>query len=123
MHGRKYNVTLAPNFFRSTTGIFRIEDLQDLSSISATVFAPGSGNMEFFNFRSEIQNLTSPYGSDNYPDLTISANYAGVQLNVHINPTGKNLYVSGGGGITLSSSSNDFRSIIPGYPWATRLYV
>jgi hypothetical protein len=49
--------------------------------------------------------------------LTVSENYAGVQLHVHINPAGKSLYVSGGGGITLSSSSNDFRSITPGYSW------
>ncbi|KAG2024240.1 hypothetical protein GB937_003887 [Aspergillus fischeri] len=116
--GRKYHVTLAPNFFRgSTTGIFRVEDLQDLSSTGATVFAPGTGSTEFLDFRSEIQNLTSPRGSDNYTDLTISTNYAGVQLNVHITPTGKNLYVGGGGGITLSSDGNDFRRVIPGYSW------
>ncbi|KAJ5821920.1 uncharacterized protein N7525_011204 [Penicillium rubens] len=118
MDGRKYHVTLAPNFFRGrTTGIFRVEDLQDLSSTGATVFAPGTGSNEFLDFRSEIQNLTSPRVSDNYTDLNVSTNYAGVQLNVHITPTGKNLYIGGGGGITLSSDDNDFRRIIPGYSW------
>lgn len=117
-NGRQYHVTLAPNFFRGeTTGIFRLEDLQDVTSTGATVFAPGTGSNETLNFRSEIQNLTSPVGGDNYTNLHISTDYAGVKLNVDIIPTGKNLYVGGSGGITLSSKGQDFRSLIPGYSW------
>jgi hypothetical protein len=116
--GCKYHVMLAPNFFRGeTTGIFRVEDLHNLSSTGATTFAPGTGNTEYLDFRSEIQNLTSPRGGDNYTDVTISADYAGVKLNVHMTPTGKNLYIGGGGGITLSSPGTDFSELIPGYSW------
>ena len=111
-------MTLAPNFFRGeTTGIFRLEDLQDLSSTGATVFAPGTGSNNTLDLRSAIQNLTSPAGSDNYTDLYIATDYAGVKLDVHMTPTGKNLYIGGGGGITLSSGGTDFRNIIPGYSW------
>ncbi|EXK78456.1 hypothetical protein FOQG_16865 [Fusarium oxysporum f. sp. raphani 54005] len=116
--GRKYHTTLAPNFFRGrTTGIFRVEDLQDLSSTGATVFAPGTGSSEYLNLRSEIQNLTSPRGGDNYTAMHVTSDYAGVKLDVHMTPTGKNLYIGGNGGVTLSSPGNDFRELVPGYSW------
>jgi hypothetical protein len=113
---------LAPNFFRGeTTGIFRVEDLQNLTSSGATVFAPGTGSTEFLDFRSDIQNLTSPRGSDNYTDMHITSDYAGVKMDVYMTPTGKNLYIGGAGGITISPKSgtdaNDYRTLIPGYSW------
>ncbi|PCD21107.1 hypothetical protein AU210_016533 [Fusarium oxysporum f. sp. radicis-cucumerinum] len=100
-----------------TTGIFRVEDLQDLSSTGATVFAPGTGSSEYLNLRSEIQNLTSPRGGDNYTAMHVTSDYAGVKLDVHMTPTGKNLYIGGNGGVTLSSPGNDFRELVPGYSW------
>ncbi|RYN15632.1 hypothetical protein AA0115_g12929 [Alternaria tenuissima] len=115
---------LAPNFFRGeTTGIFRVEDLQNFSSTGATAFAPGTGSTEFLNFRSEIQNLTSPRGGDNFTDVHISADYAGVKMDVQMTPMGKNLYIGGAGGVTISpknggnSNQNDYRTLVPGYSW------
>lgn len=110
--GCKYHTTLAPNFFRGeTTGIFRIENLENFSSSGATDFAPGSRNKQYLNLQSKIQNLTSPAGGDNYTDLYISTDYAGVKLNVYMTPTGKNLYIGGGGGITLGCDKTGFPSL------------
>ncbi|KAI9738283.1 MAG: hypothetical protein M1834_008781 [Cirrosporium novae-zelandiae] len=113
--GRKYHVTLAPNFYLSeTTGIFSLNDLSNLIAIGATVFAPGTGSNETLNFRSTIKNLNSPAGSDNYTDLYLTTDYAGVTVDLHLTPTGKNLYIGGSGGVTLPSSENDFRTVVPG---------
>ncbi|KAI6778733.1 uncharacterized protein J7T54_000767 [Emericellopsis cladophorae] len=118
-NGRKFHVTLAPNFrLGETTGIFRVEDLEDCSWTGATVFGPGSGNTKYLDFRSEIQNLTSPRGGDNYTNLHITTDYAGVVLDVHMNPTGKNLYIGGNGGVALGPrGSNDYSVLIPGWSW------
>ncbi|KAH7033968.1 hypothetical protein B0J12DRAFT_582451 [Macrophomina phaseolina] len=116
--GRKYHVTAAPNFYRGeTTGIFALNDLTNLNSTGATVFAPGTGSNETLNFRSAIQNLTSPAGSDNYTNLHLTTDYAGVTLDARITPTGKNLYVGGAGGITITGSGDDYRDVVPGWSW------
>ena len=43
--------------------------------------------------------------------------FVGVTTNLHISPTGKNLYVGGSGGITLAGSGDNYRQIVPGYSW------
>ncbi|KAJ6018551.1 hypothetical protein N7522_002015 [Penicillium canescens] len=89
---------------------------------------PNNLNSYFFLFwlttvdGRKYHNLTSPRGSDNYTGLNISTNYAGVQLNVHVTPTGNNLYIGGGGGITLLSDGNDFGESYLGTPGYSRGY-
>jgi hypothetical protein len=118
-NGRKFHVTMAPNFrLGETTGIFRIDDLDDLSWTGATVFTPGTGNEEYLDFRSPIQNLTSPKGGDNYTDMHLTADYAGVVLDVEMHPTGKNLYIVGNGGVALGTKGgNNYSVLIPGWSW------
>ncbi|KAH6662235.1 hypothetical protein B0J14DRAFT_687190 [Halenospora varia] len=117
--GRKYHITLAPNFIgdNQTSGIFGIEDLSTLTGTGATVFGPATGSNEALNLRSEYQNFTSPAGSDNFTNLYFTSDYAGVTVDMHFSPTGQNLYIGGSGGITLPSSGQDFRTLMPGYSW------
>ena len=50
--GRKFHTMLATNFFRGEkTGIFRVEDLKNLSYTGETELATGTGSTEFLNFR------------------------------------------------------------------------
>jgi hypothetical protein len=121
--GRKYHITLAPNFFlNATTGIFVLNDLQNLSapSLAGTAFAPGFGRADSVYLESAIQNFSSPVGGDNYTDLYYNCDFAGIKLDVHFSPTGKNLYVGGSGGVTIApheTSGDDFSRLIPGYSW------
>lgn len=116
-------MTLAPNFFAGgTTGIFALNDLQNLSqqALGGTAFAPGTGKADQVYLESAIQNFSSPAGGDNYTDLYYKADFAGVNLDVHLSPTGKNLYIGGSGGVTIapnSASGDDYRRLIPGYSW------
>ncbi|KAH8742719.1 hypothetical protein F5883DRAFT_668053 [Diaporthe sp. PMI_573] len=121
--GRKYHVTVAPNFrLDSTTGIFVLNDLQNLEqeAASGTAFAPGEGREGQVFLQSAIQNFSSPAGGDNYTDMYYNCDFAGVNIDVHFTPTGKNIYVGGSGGVTIAAneeSGNDYRRLIPGYSW------
>nr|XP_036589630.1 uncharacterized protein CTRU02_00384 [Colletotrichum truncatum]KAF6801635.1 hypothetical protein CTRU02_00384 [Colletotrichum truncatum] len=123
--GRKYHVTVAPNhFFNMTTGIYVLNDLQNLEApaVGGTAMAPGVGRDDQVFLQSIPQNFSSPAGGDNYTTLQYSSDFSGVKIDVTFNPTGKNLYVGGSGGVTIGPSSfvkdhDDYRRLIPGYSW------
>lgn len=95
-----------------------LEDLSNSSYSGGIILEPGTASAEFLNVQAPSQNLSSPQGSDNYTDLYFSGDYAGISANLHMQPTGPNLYPGGSGYVTLNPvSPSDYFVVPPGYSW------
>ncbi|RYC78747.1 hypothetical protein BFJ63_vAg18378 [Fusarium oxysporum f. sp. narcissi] len=99
-------------------GIYAMDILKNLTSTASSPVGPGSGSSRSLNVLSQHLNLTSPMGSDNFGDLRLAAKWKGVETDMRLTPTGKNLFIGGSGGFTLPSyGGDDYRTLIPGYTW------
>ncbi|KAK0621085.1 Kievitone hydratase [Lasiodiplodia hormozganensis] len=122
--GRKYHLTIntvingAGEQGHAISGFMGLEDLSNSSYSGGIILEPGTASTEFLNVQAPSQNLSSPQGSDNYTDLYFSGDYAGISANLHMQPTGPNLYPGGSGYVTLNPvSPSDYFVVPPGYSW------
>ncbi|KAF4965912.1 hypothetical protein FSARC_6337 [Fusarium sarcochroum] len=120
--GRKYHLCIDPILFGNSTtgGLYSLNDLSNPSNIKAkgaSNMVPGYGSTEALNLRSTPHNVTSPKGSDNFSTIALKTNFAGVEINTEVQPTGKNMYYGGMGGIVTPGFGDDFTTLPPGWSW------
>lgn len=122
--GRKYHLTIntvingAEEQGHKVSGFLGLEDLSNSNYSGGVIIEPGTASTASLNIQAASQNLSSPLGSDNYTDMYFSGDYAGVSANLHIQPTGPNVYLGGSGYVTLNPvSPSDYFVVPPGYSW------
>ncbi|KAG8630541.1 hypothetical protein KVT40_002160 [Elsinoe batatas] len=122
--GHKYHYTTAPTIFSGfLTGIYEVVDLNDpknITAFGATAFGEtGVYLFEYWNITTPFQSVFSSLDGDNFTDIHITSNFAGVVLDMTVQPTGKNLYVLGTGGLGLPAppGSVDYATVPSGFSW------